>query len=145
MSPFKPKPTRASGAELAARIGEVADGVRLGEGVPVAPAPAMPLQPVPELPMPLPAAGQGDVPQKKLSAAQRAKTESPRSVKTDAEPVLQVNFRCSIEMFRLLTRGVEAMGPLGSQRRFIAKLMKDAGYEVPKADIDPPVSRRIFS
>jgi hypothetical protein len=30
----------------------------------------------------------------------------------------------------------------GSTRRFIARLMRDAGYEVPAADLNPPDNRR---
>ena len=137
MSSFKPKPT---GIELVRSIRDTATGVDIGEGRGVrsptaAPAPHAPKPIVPEPLVSEP---------KPMSAAQRAKIERPRVEARAAEPVLQVNFKCSIQMFRELTRGVEAMGTRGSQRRFIAQLMRKAGFDVPDADINPPESRRRF-
>ena len=137
MSPFKPKPT---GIELVRSIRETATGVDIGEGRDVRPAatPSVTAPPMPtlsEVPQPEP---------KRMSAAQRAKIERPRVEERAAEPVLQVNFKCSIQMFKELTRGVTDMGPRGSQRRFLAQLMRNAGFDVPDADINPPESRRRF-
>ena len=137
MSPFKPKPT---GIELVRSIRETATGLDIGEGRDVRPAASPPVATPPkptlaEAPQPEP---------KRMSAAQRAKIERPRVEERAAEPVLQVNFKCSIQMFRELTRGVTDMGPRGSQRRFLAQLMRNAGFDVPDADINPPESRRRF-
>lgn len=137
MSSFKPKPT---GIELVRSIRETTTGVDIGEGRDARPAAtpsvaAPPKSAPPEAPPPAP---------KRMSAAQRAKIERPRVEERAAEPVLQVNFKCSIQMFKELTRGVADMGPRGSQRRFLAQLMRNAGFDVPDADINPPESRRRF-
>ena len=137
MSSFKPKPT---GIELVRSIRDTATGVDIGEGRDVRPSTGVVVPPPPKPPL----SELSEAEPKRMSAAQRAKIERPRVEARAAEPVLQVNFKCSIQMFRELTRGVEAMGTRGSQRRFIAQLMRNAGFNVPDADINPPESRRRF-
>ena len=54
-------------------------------------------------------------------------------------PVVQVNFKASEAFADLLAREGEKAG---STRRFFARLMRDAGYDVPEADVNPPDNRR---
>ena len=52
---------------------------------------------------------------------------------------VQINFQASEAFAELLAREAEKAG---STRRFLARLMRDAGYEVPEADVNPPDTRR---
>ena len=54
-------------------------------------------------------------------------------------PVVQINFKASEEMAMLLAREGEKAG---STRRFLARLLREAGYEVPDGDVSPPDNRR---
>lgn len=54
-------------------------------------------------------------------------------------PVVQVNFKASEAFADLIAREAEKAG---STRRFIARLMKEAGFPVPDADVNPPDNRR---
>lgn len=58
----------------------------------------------------------------------------PRAPKT-----VQINFTATEDFARLVARlATEA----GSTRRMFARLLRDAGYEVPEADLNPPDNRR---
>jgi hypothetical protein len=61
----------------------------------------------------------------------------PRPPKT-----VQINWNASEQLAR--TIAVEA-AKVGSTRRFIARLMKQAGYDVPEADLNPADNRRRWS
>ena len=54
-------------------------------------------------------------------------------------PVVQVNFKASETFADLIAREAEKVG---STRRFIARLMRQAGYDVPDADVQPHDNRR---
>ncbi len=54
-------------------------------------------------------------------------------------PVVQVNFKASEAFANLIAREAEKAG---STRRLLARLMRDAGFEVPDADVTPPDNRR---
>lgn len=54
-------------------------------------------------------------------------------------PVVQVNFKASEAFADLIAREGEKAG---STRRFFARLMRNAGYDVPEADVNPPDNRR---
>ena len=54
-------------------------------------------------------------------------------------PVVQVNFKASEAFADLIAREAEKAG---STRRFIARLMREAGFPVPDADVNPPDNRR---
>ena len=54
-------------------------------------------------------------------------------------PVVQVNFKASGAFADLIAREAEKAG---STRRLFARLMRDAGYDVPEADVNPPDNRR---
>jgi hypothetical protein len=54
-------------------------------------------------------------------------------------PVVQINFKASAAFADLIAREAENAG---STRRLFARLMRDAGYDVPEADVNPPDNRR---
>ena len=54
-------------------------------------------------------------------------------------PVVQVNFKASEAFADLIAREAEKAG---STRRLLARLMRNAGFEVPEADVNPPDNRR---
>jgi hypothetical protein len=68
---------------------------------------------------------------------QVAATASPAPAK--APKKVQINFQASEGFAELLAREAEKVG---STRRFLARLMRDAGYDVPEADVNPPDTRR---
>ena len=68
---------------------------------------------------------------------QVAATASPAPAK--APKKVQINFQASEAFAELLAREAEKAG---STRRFLARLMRDAGYDVPEADVNPPDTRR---
>jgi hypothetical protein len=51
-----------------------------------------------------------------------------------APPVVQMNFNITEELADIIT---EEARRAGSTRRWLARLMKDAGYPVPEADLTP--------
>jgi hypothetical protein len=51
-----------------------------------------------------------------------------------APPVVQMNFNITEELADIIT---EEARKAGSTRRWLARLMKDAGYPVPEADLTP--------
>jgi hypothetical protein len=59
-----------------------------------------------------------------------------------APKTVQINWNASEQLAR--TIAIEA-AKVGSTRRFIARLMKDAGYDVPEADLSPADNRRRWS
>jgi hypothetical protein len=54
-------------------------------------------------------------------------------------PVVQVNFKASEAFANLIASEAERAG---STRRLFARLMRDAGFEVPEADVNPSDNRR---
>ena len=64
---------------------------------------------------------------------------TPAAVPTKAPKKVQINFQASEAFAELLAREAEKAG---STRRFLARLMRDAGYDVPEADVNPPDTRR---
>jgi hypothetical protein len=53
--------------------------------------------------------------------------------------VVQVNFKASEAFADLISQEAEKAG---STRRLFARLMRDAGFPVPEADVNPPDKRR---
>jgi hypothetical protein len=76
-----------------------------------------------------------------LPAAVPVKLVSPplAPVSQRPPPVVQVNFKASEAFAGLIAREAEKAG---STRRLFARLMRDAGYDVPEADVNPPDNRR---
>jgi hypothetical protein len=54
-------------------------------------------------------------------------------------PVVQINFKASETLADLIAREAEKAG---STRRFLARLLRDAGFDVPEADVNPSDNRR---
>jgi hypothetical protein len=52
---------------------------------------------------------------------------------------VQINWNASEQLARLIA---QEAAKVGSTRRFIARLMKQAGYDVPEADLNPADNRR---
>ena len=67
---------------------------------------------------------------------------APPSTRLRAPKTVQINWNASEELARLIA--IEA-AKAGSTRRFIARLMKQAGYDVPDADLNPADNRRRWS
>jgi hypothetical protein len=63
----------------------------------------------------------------------------PTHARERPPPVIQVNFKASEAFADLIAREGEKAG---STRRFFARLMRNAGYDVPEADVNPPDNRR---
>jgi hypothetical protein len=77
--------------------------------------------------------------------------QSPRPVSREGEggpprprapKTVQINWNASEQLARIIS--IEA-AKVGSTRRFIARLMKNAGYDVPEADLSPADNRRRWS
>ena len=64
---------------------------------------------------------------------------APTETSLRPPPVVQVNFKATEAFAELLGREAEKAG---STRRFLARLMRDAGFDVPEADVNPPDTRR---
>lgn len=54
-------------------------------------------------------------------------------------PVVQINFKASERFADLISHEAERAG---STRRLFARLMREAGYDVPEADVNPLDNRR---
>ena len=67
---------------------------------------------------------------------------APPSTRPRVPKTVQINWNASEELARLIA--IEAT-KAGSTRRFIARLMKQAGYDVPDADLNPADNRRRWS
>ncbi len=60
-------------------------------------------------------------------------------IRSRAPRKVQINFQASEEFAELVACEAEKEG---STRRFFARLMRKAGYDVPEADANPPDTRR---
>ena len=58
-----------------------------------------------------------------------------------APPTVLVNFKATLPFAKLIA---EASTKEGGVRRMIARMMKEAGYDVPEHDLKPAVNRRIY-
>ena len=63
---------------------------------------------------------------------------TPTPVPAKAPKKVQINFQASEAFAELLAREAEKAGSI---RRFLARLMRDAGYDVREADVNPPDTR----
>lgn len=60
------------------------------------------------------------------------------------EPSLQINFRVTPRLARLLHDQQAVAGDIGV-RCFIARVLRQAGYDVPDEDLEPRFNRRDYS
>jgi hypothetical protein len=65
------------------------------------------------------------------SGAGQGKERAPRTV--------QINFNASEAMARIVA---QEAAKLGSTRKLFAKLLKDAGHDIPEADLNPLMNKR---
>ncbi len=81
-------------------------------------------------------------------AAELPTTTPPKPVAaplpTRREPSLQINFRVTPRLARLLHDEQAAAGDIGV-RCFIARVLKQAGYEVSAEDLEPRFNKRDYS
>jgi hypothetical protein len=56
-----------------------------------------------------------------------------------APKTVQINFNASESMARVVA---QEAAKLGSTRRLFAKLLRDAGHDIPEADLNPMVNKR---
>jgi hypothetical protein len=80
-------------------------------------------------------------------AAALPTTTAPRAAPPPSsrrEPSLQINFRVTPKLARLLHDQQAAAGNIGV-RCFIARVLKHAGYDVPDEDLEPRFSKRDYS
>jgi hypothetical protein len=81
-------------------------------------------------------------------AASLPTTTAPRPAPPPAparrEPSLQINFRVTPKLARLLHDQQAAAGNIGV-RCFIARVLKQAGYDVPGEDLEPRFNKRDYS
>lgn len=82
-------------------------------------------------------AGVQGVPSAVVSDTQPSRGEG--GGKPKAPPTVQINFSATEGLARLIA---EEAVKAGSTRRFIARLLRDAGYDVPSADLNPQDNRR---
>ena len=59
-----------------------------------------------------------------------------------AEPTVQINFRATAPMAKLIATLAEREG--GSTRKLFARLLADAGHAVPESDLRPQVNKRQY-
>jgi hypothetical protein len=74
------------------------------------------------------------VPMVPIAAPAPAMAPKPQPLKK-----VQINFQASEQFADLVAIEAEKAG---STRRFFARLLRDAGYDVPEADVNPPDTRR---
>ncbi|GEM_PF-2396112 len=70
-----------------------------------------------------------------------APVEAPAPAAPKAEATVQINFRGSKGLAKLIAELAEKDG---STRKLIARLLKEAGHSVPEVDLNPPDNRRRF-
>jgi hypothetical protein len=69
---------------------------------------------------------------------------APPASSARREPSLQINFRVTPKLARLLHDQQAAAGDIGV-RCFIARVLRHAGYDVPDEDLEPRFNRRDYS
>jgi hypothetical protein len=75
----------------------------------------------------------------------QSQSEPPQEIRAGegrlrkAPPVVQMNFNISEELADIIS---EEAKKAGSTRRWLARMMKDAGYPVPDADLNPYMNVR---
>ncbi len=63
------------------------------------------------------------------------------STRRPAPPTVLVNFKATLPFAKLIA---EASAKEGGVRRMVARMLKEAGYDVPEHDLKPPVNRRTY-
>jgi hypothetical protein len=88
------------------------------------------------------AAESGQLPTAPQAVSERAGTkEVVAPVRRAALPTVLVNFKATMPFAKLIA---EASAKEGGVRRMIARMMRDAGYDVPEHDLKPAANRRTY-
>jgi hypothetical protein len=82
---------------------------------------------------PLPSTGSGFVPGQQING------EGEGRRRRKAPPVVQLNLNITEELADIIS---EEARKAGSTRRWLARMMKEAGYDVPEADLNPYMNVR---
>ena len=83
----------------------------------------------------------GQLPTAQQSGAQSRGGEGRGVTRQATSPTVLVNFKATLPFAKLIS---EASTKEGGVRRMIARMMKEAGYDVPEHDLNPPVNRRVY-
>ena len=78
-----------------------------------------------------------EAPTSRISSAAKPFFHTPRPRK--APPVVQLNLNVNEELADIIS---EEAKKAGSTRRWLARVMKEAGYDVPDADLNPYMNVR---
>ncbi len=63
------------------------------------------------------------------------------AIRRTAGPTVLVNFKATLPFAKLIA---EASAKEGGVRRMIARMMKEAGHDVPEHDLKPAINRRVY-
>lgn len=87
------------------------------------------------------AAESGQLPTARVPAVPAKGGEGAAATRRAAAASVLVNFKATLPFAKLIA---EASAKEGGVRRMIARMMKEAGYDVPEHDLKPAVNRRIY-
>ena len=88
------------------------------------------------------AAESGQLPTAPEPTAERAGAiEVATSVRRPAPPTVLVNFKATMPFAKLIA---EESAKEGGVRRMVARMMREAGYDVPEHDLKPAANRRTY-
>ena len=86
------------------------------------------------------AAESGQLPTASISGRPGAGEGAPPA-RLRAPPTVLVNFKATLPFAKLIA---EASAKEGGVRRMVARMLKEAGYDVPEHDLKPAVNRRTY-
>lgn len=87
------------------------------------------------------AAESGQLPTAQEPAVRARAGEGTQATRRAAGPTVLVNFKATLPFAKLIA---EASAKEGGVRRMIARMMKEAGHDVPDYDLKPAVNRRVY-
>ena len=87
------------------------------------------------------AAEGGQLPTAPEPAVRAGAGEGARAIRRSPGPTVLVNFKATLPFAKLIA---EASAKEGGVRRMIARMMKEAGHDVPEHDLKPAVNRRLY-
>lgn len=76
-----------------------------------------------------------------LPTAPTGAGQGGRAIRRSPGPTVLVNFKATLPFAKLIS---EASAKEGGVRRMIARMMKEAGHNVPEHDLKPTVNRRVY-
>ncbi len=88
------------------------------------------------------AAQRGQLPTAPEPPVEQARAgERISSARQPAPPTVLVNFKATLPFAKLIA---EVSAKEGGVRRMVARMLKEAGYDVPEHDLKPAVNRRVY-